>query len=71
MHLNNFSTPRITRHPLSPARLDRITRGLRLIDVARATGISIAALSEIERGLRQPSADHARRLREFFQADAG
>ena len=60
-------TPRVTRRGMTPDRLDRLTRGLRLSDVSGATGICIATLSEIERGLRNPSDEQRKQLRSFYE----
>jgi transcriptional regulator with XRE-family HTH domain len=66
MPFPNISAPRVTRAPVSAVRLNRMSRGLRLSDVAGCTGICIATLSEIERGLRQPTEDQQRKLAIFY-----
>ena len=51
----------------SPIRRDRLSRGLRLADVAAGTGFSISFLSLLERGLRDATPDERKRLREFYR----
>ena len=61
------SHPRVSRFGIMPALRQRFTFGLRLVDVASATGLSVGSLSEIERGLRVPPDDQRRRIREFYE----
>ena len=50
---------KITGRPVSSLRLARLVRGLRLLEVARETGISAARLSLAERGeIKLPERDH-------------
>lgn len=51
------------------ARLDyqqRIGKAVSIAEVARATGLSRAAISAIERGTKQPSLDTVARLCKFY-----
>ena len=52
--------------PLSPLRLVRVTRGLRLADVRRETGIPEAMLSQLERYKKPLSRRMAERLSTFY-----
>ena len=59
--------PRVSRFAITPVRLERLSRGLRLLDVANETGICIASLSEIERGLREPTIEQHRALARLYR----
>ena len=52
--------------PVPPLRLLRVTRGLRLADVRRETGIPEAMLSQVERGKKPISRRAAECLSTFY-----
>jgi transcriptional regulator with XRE-family HTH domain len=52
---------------LSRIRELRLDRGLSLSQVAEQTGLSIAMLSQVERGLSDPSLESLRRLAQAFE----
>lgn len=51
---------------LHPAKLARMQRGLRQIDLTLKTGISPSAISHYENGLKEPPPDKARVLNEVL-----
>lgn len=55
--------------PVTPLRLLRITRGLRLSDVYDETGIPPAILSQIERGKKSVSQRMADRLSNLYSVE--
>ncbi|MBF0525825.1 MAG: helix-turn-helix transcriptional regulator [Deltaproteobacteria bacterium] len=50
----------------SGAKLARVSQGLRLIDLELETGINSGKLSLLERGLKQPSPDQAKKLNKIL-----
>jgi transcriptional regulator with XRE-family HTH domain len=57
--------------PPTPLKLERISRGWRLLDGARAIGVSECTLSRVERGELRISPEQRARLIAFYrQGDA-
>ncbi|MCI9010345.1 MAG: helix-turn-helix transcriptional regulator [Clostridia bacterium] len=48
----------------------RIEKGLRLIDVANAVGLTLMAISNYEQGIREPSIAILIKLCDFFEVSA-
>ena len=61
--------PRLTPDPGQRFRRLRIRRGLSLLKVARATGVSIGFLSALERGQMQASVATLRRIARFYHTN--
>lgn len=59
---------RVSGRRLSRLRLERVTRGLRLLDVSGAIGVSESRLSRIERGEVAPSEREREALARFFSS---
>ena len=51
-------------------RAARKAKGLTLQEVKAATGVSVTAISESERGLHMPRADHLQKVCEFYGIDS-
>ena len=54
---------------ITPLRLARLKRGLRLADVAKGIGSTPAQLSMVETAKHHPSADLAARISGFFKGE--
>ena len=54
---------------ITPLRLARLKRGLRLADVAKGIGSTPAQLSMVETAKHRPSADLAARISSFFKGE--
>ena len=60
-------SPRVRAGEMTDLRLERLRLGLRLVDVARASGVNVAALSMIERAIAVPNmVPKLERLRKFY-----
>ena len=57
---------KIRSRPVSKIKLARVTRGLRLEDATKLTGVSLSHLSNIERGICQPQLKTLRRIAEGY-----
>lgn len=58
----------MTRVRPSRLRLERLSRGLRLLDVAQELGLSEGLLSRLERGDREPTPEQLQKLARLYGA---